>query len=383
MTLLKYIQFNKTLLLSVLIFLSFAINVKGQQSVLAQGEWVKMTFETSGVYRVDFTTLSEMGIDPISIDPRNLAIYGIEGGMLPQSNAVNQPSDPTEISIRVFGENDGTFGPEDYILFYVDSPHKDYYNEYYNQPRITQDELYDSYLSERQNVYDELSKDFNLINVKKLVEITKFDYNTIPDTFTYDIEVNKNFRYPNKKDRNPLNIVNYNTVNKKEHNIHFNDVNADISDNESLQNGKCDSKKIKECADKGKVCNPDTGRCVAKLKPKKNQEKFQEPKEQEPGKVPDEQEPKEQEPKEPGKVPDEQEPKEPKELKEQEPKEPAEPGKDPDEQEPKELKEQEPKETKEKLESKCNDKKIKECADKGKVCNPDTGRCVAKLKPKK
>lgn len=129
MTLLKYIQFNKTLLLSVLIFLSFAINVKGQQSVLAQGEWVKMTFETSGVYRVDFTTLSEMGIDPISIDPRNLAIYGIEGGMLPQSNAVNQPSDPTEISIRVFGENDGTFGPEDYILFYVDSPHKDYYNE--------------------------------------------------------------------------------------------------------------------------------------------------------------------------------------------------------------------------------------------------------------
>jgi hypothetical protein len=243
---------------------------------------------------------------------------------------------------------------------------KDYYNEYYNQPRITQDELYDSYLSERQNVYDELSKDFNLINVKKLVEITKFDYNTIPDTFTYDIEVNKNFRYPNKKDRNPLNIVNYNTVNKKEHNIHFNDVNADISDNESLQNGKCDSKKIKECADKGKVCNPDTGRCVAKLKPKKNQEKFQEPKEQEPGKVPDE-----------------QEPKEPKELKEQEPKEPAEPGKDPDEQEPKELKEQEPKETKEKLESKCNDKKIKECADKGKVCNPDTGRCVAKLKPKK
>ena len=250
---------------------------------------------------------------------------------------------------------------------------KDYYNEYYNQPRITQDELYDSYLSERQNVYDELSKDFNLINVKKLVEITKFDYNTIPDTFTYDIEVNKNFRYPNKKDRNPLNIVNYNTENKKEHNIHFNDVNADISDNESLQNGKCDSKKIKDCADKGKVCNPDTGRCVAKLKPKKNQEKFEEPKEQEPKKEePKEQEPKEQEPKE--QEPKEQEPKE-QEPKEQEPKK-DEPKKD-------EPKEQEPKETKEKLESKCSDKKIKECADKGKVCNPDTGRCVAKLKPKK
>ena len=260
---------------------------------------------------------------------------------------------------------------------------KDYYNEYYNQPRITQDELYDTYLSERKNIYDELSKDFNLINVKKLVKITKFDYNTIPDTFTYDIEVNKNFRYPNKKDRNPLDIVNYNTENKKEHNIHFNDVSADISDNESLQNGKCDTKKIKECIDKGKVCNPDSGRCVAKLKAKKNIEKFEETKEK-----PEETKEKSEETKE--------KPEETKENSEEKPKEKPEETKENSEEKPKEKPEEtkekseetkekpeEPKETKEKPENKCNEKKIKECTDKGKVCNPDSGRCVAKLKPKK
>ncbi len=30
--------------------------------------------------------------------------------------------------------------------------------------------------------------------------------------------------------------------------------------------------------------------------------------------------------------------------------------------------------------NKCSDEKIKECKEKGKVCNPDSGRCVAKLK---
>lgn len=137
MKLLKAIQNHNSILLFTLVCLFLNSQSIAQESVLAQGNWVKMSFEDQGAYRIDFSTLSEMGIDPITIDPRNLAIYGISGGMLPQPNAIGFPSDPIEHSIFVEGENDGTFGPEDYILFYVDSPHKITYNQSTDTYQVT------------------------------------------------------------------------------------------------------------------------------------------------------------------------------------------------------------------------------------------------------
>lgn len=69
-----------------------------------------------------------MGFDVSKIDPRNIRIYGNEGGMLPQANAATRPTDLIENTIFVSGENDGVFHSNDYILFYAKGADKIYFN---------------------------------------------------------------------------------------------------------------------------------------------------------------------------------------------------------------------------------------------------------------
>ena len=49
-------------------------------------------------------------------------MFGLEGGMLPQPNAIARPHDLKEIAITVSGEADGKFDKGDFILFYAEGP---------------------------------------------------------------------------------------------------------------------------------------------------------------------------------------------------------------------------------------------------------------------
>ncbi|PIQ47230.1 MAG: hypothetical protein COW03_16210 [Cytophagales bacterium CG12_big_fil_rev_8_21_14_0_65_40_12] len=103
------------------LLLLFTLQAHGQDnSVLSSGKWVKMEFAQEGVYKIDRTLLSNMGFDVANLDPRNLAIYGNNGGMLPQALSIERANDLTENAISVIGEADGVFNNEDYLLFYVD-----------------------------------------------------------------------------------------------------------------------------------------------------------------------------------------------------------------------------------------------------------------------
>lgn len=79
-----------------------------------------MEFTEAGVYKIDHNTLNQLGFIPAQLDPRNIAIYGNPGGMLPQDLSVDRPLDLVENAIQVVGEEDGIFSENDYILFYVD-----------------------------------------------------------------------------------------------------------------------------------------------------------------------------------------------------------------------------------------------------------------------
>jgi len=91
-------------------------------SVLASGNWFKISVKEDGVYKITPTLLREIGIDPNEIDPRNLRIYGNGGGMLPFANSSFRYDDLQENAIYVAGESDGTMDPNDYILFYGQGP---------------------------------------------------------------------------------------------------------------------------------------------------------------------------------------------------------------------------------------------------------------------
>lgn len=93
-----------------------------QNSVLSTGNWYKISVDETGIYKITYDDLTGYGIDPGQIDPRNIAIFGNPTGMLPEPMDKPYYTDLTEMAIRVIGEDDGFFDPEDYILFYGQSP---------------------------------------------------------------------------------------------------------------------------------------------------------------------------------------------------------------------------------------------------------------------
>jgi hypothetical protein len=94
-----------------------------QSSVLAQGNWYKIGVAKSGIHRIDADFLQKLGIHVNTINPLNLRLYGNGGGMLPQANSAQRPTDLTENAIFVSGEADGRFDSRDYLLFYAQGPH--------------------------------------------------------------------------------------------------------------------------------------------------------------------------------------------------------------------------------------------------------------------
>ncbi len=88
------------------------------QSVLSDGTIFKFAVEQYGVYKLDYTFFEQLGINPTTIEPDLISIYGQGGGFLPEANDEERPDDLSEVAIQVSGGGDGSFDPSDYILFY-------------------------------------------------------------------------------------------------------------------------------------------------------------------------------------------------------------------------------------------------------------------------
>ena len=91
-------------------------------SVLASGNWYKMSLSSTGMYKITYSELSSMGVPVASINPKNIRLYHNGGGILPVINNEKRHDDLVEIPIFVSGENDGSFDLDDYIVFYGRGP---------------------------------------------------------------------------------------------------------------------------------------------------------------------------------------------------------------------------------------------------------------------
>jgi len=87
-------------------------------SVLATGDWYRLSVTEEGIYRIDAAYLTAAGITAGSVDPRTIKIYGSGGKEVPENVSIPRPSDLVENAIYVEGESDGQMGAGDYILFY-------------------------------------------------------------------------------------------------------------------------------------------------------------------------------------------------------------------------------------------------------------------------
>ncbi|HRG01981.1 MAG TPA: type IX secretion system sortase PorU [Bacteroidia bacterium] len=90
-------------------------------SVLSSGKWYKIGVTQNGVYKLDKDFLKSLGLDLAGVDPKNIRIYGNGGKLIPEKNSIFRYDDLQENAIEIFGENDGSFDNNDYILFYGQS----------------------------------------------------------------------------------------------------------------------------------------------------------------------------------------------------------------------------------------------------------------------
>lgn len=99
--------------------------VISDKSVLSGGKWKKVRIKKSGVYKLTYSQLKEMGFNNLS----NINIYGNSDGVLPIDNQNYEDKALEKNSVKYRLGDDNTFDKGDYILFYGESPHKWQYDE--------------------------------------------------------------------------------------------------------------------------------------------------------------------------------------------------------------------------------------------------------------
>ena len=117
----RYVFFIKTSISIIISILSFTYEGYCQNSFLATGDWIKIGIIENGIYCLTSNDLIIAGLNPLTMDPRNIAIFGNSAGMLPVKNNVLHINDLQELAITVTGEADGTFDQRDSIKFFGQS----------------------------------------------------------------------------------------------------------------------------------------------------------------------------------------------------------------------------------------------------------------------
>lgn len=97
-------------------------------SQLANGAWYKIGVDTTGVFKMTFSDLRNLGLTG-NIDAHKIRVHGYGSGMLPEPVDTQRPDDLPEIPVKVFDGGDGTIDNDDYILFYAESPDEWRYGE--------------------------------------------------------------------------------------------------------------------------------------------------------------------------------------------------------------------------------------------------------------
>lgn len=91
-------------------------------SVLASGDWYKISVSQTGVYKIDAAFLHKLGIRTDHLSSRAIRLFGNGGSMLPEACNGFKNDDLLENSIEVHDGGDGLFNNNDYFLFYGSGP---------------------------------------------------------------------------------------------------------------------------------------------------------------------------------------------------------------------------------------------------------------------
>ncbi|HLO38046.1 MAG TPA: hypothetical protein VK173_06150, partial [Lacibacter sp.] len=100
-------------------FFTVAVNAQRtyrNNSVLASGDWYKISVKQPGVYRINIAFLQSLGVNTSNLQSGSLRLFGNGGEMLPEDNAIVPADDLAENAIMVVDGGDGVVNGSDYII---------------------------------------------------------------------------------------------------------------------------------------------------------------------------------------------------------------------------------------------------------------------------
>ena len=97
-------------------------------SVLSSGLWYKVGVNASGLYKLTFENLVEMGFTASSVSSSLISVFGNGTGSLSEVCGTERPDDLLELPVMMHDGGDGVFGEGDYLVFYARSPHRVSFN---------------------------------------------------------------------------------------------------------------------------------------------------------------------------------------------------------------------------------------------------------------
>jgi hypothetical protein len=94
-----------------------------RNSVLNNGTWYKIAVSTTGLHKVTYKDLENLGISVSGLLSSNIALFGNGGGMIPDINPPNQIDDLLETPVLMKDNGKGVFDENSYFVFYAQGPH--------------------------------------------------------------------------------------------------------------------------------------------------------------------------------------------------------------------------------------------------------------------
>lgn len=110
-------KLSMLLMLAVLSAGLLSAHTYTDKSVLASGRFVKISVENTGIYKLTYSELADMGLKP-----ENVRIYGYGGGVLEKDFRKAKIDDLPAVPFYMHKGADGVFDKSDYILFYAQGP---------------------------------------------------------------------------------------------------------------------------------------------------------------------------------------------------------------------------------------------------------------------
>jgi len=106
--------------LSIILTIS-AFHYLSSQSILEKEGLIKVATTKEGVHKIDLSLIESSGLNAQEIDPNLIQVYGMPGGHIPQSNAIEYPFDPQPIPVKIIANQNNSFEAEESVYFYADA----------------------------------------------------------------------------------------------------------------------------------------------------------------------------------------------------------------------------------------------------------------------